>query len=160
MSLKKRIGAVPWLTEDGLDLTKYPIDSVLRQTLSQRDPEFRTGCNLLGSMAAHGRVEAGTFLVGLLEYYAADLERLEAVVEQLSYFHHESSVRALLRELRRVKSSNTTRRYLNRVLRSLSRYPHRLSGEGLEELASDSAFSPKMRAKFRAVLYGDERKQL
>lgn len=76
-------------------------------------------------MAARGRSEAGVYLTGLLRYHATDLTRLELVAEQLGHFCHESSAEALLAEVRRVKSSNTTRRYLDRVLRSLERFPER-----------------------------------
>lgn len=103
-------------------------------------------------MAAAGRSEAGVFLVGLLVYYRADLERLGEVVEQLGHFRNESSADALLGELRRIKSSNSTRRYLDRVLRSLTYLPAALVEDGLRELAADPAFSPKMRAKLRAAI--------
>lgn len=158
MKPRTKIGSVPWITADGtLDLAEFPIDSILRQTLSPEFDRFRSGCMLLGSMAARRRPEAGVYLIGLLRYYASDLERLEVVAEQLAHFPHESSAHALLAEIRRVKSSNTTRRYLDRVLRSLALFPGRLVDPGLEDLADDTSFSPKMRAKFRHAVESVER---
>jgi hypothetical protein len=146
-------GRPSWITSEGyFDFEKFPIDSVLRQAIDTDGQRFRTGCRVLGSMAAAGRVEAGVFLVGLLRYYGADLDRLGEVVEQLRFFAHESSAGALLAELRRVKSSNTTRRYLDRVLRSLTYFPATLVEDRLRELAADPAFSPKMRAKLRVAI--------
>lgn len=58
----------------------------------------------------------------------------------------------LFSELKRVKSSNTTRRYLTAVIEVLSLMPPELIQEGFETLAEDRSFSPKMRDKFRAVL--------
>ncbi len=58
----------------------------------------------------------------------------------------------LFAELRRIKSSNTTRRYLGAVIKVLSNMPSELVEEGFEALAEDKTFSPKMRDKFRAVL--------
>lgn len=147
-----RLPPVPWITADGyVDLGKLPIDSVLSQTLSLDNDKFRTGCTILGSMLNFDRPEAGVHLLGLLAYYAGDLKRLEVIVEQLSQFHHEAAADALLAEFRRVRSSNTTRRYLNCVLRCLSHFPGRLVDAGLAELAADTSFSPKLRAKFREV---------
>lgn len=154
-SMKKRDTnplRVPWLSADGyLDLGKFPIDGVLRQSLSSDDEKFRTGCRTLGSMLNFNRPEAGVHLLGLLKYYAGDLKRLEVVVEQLSQFHHVATADALIAEFRRIKGSNTTRRYLNCVLRSLSHFPGRLVVAGLEELGADASFSPRWRAKFREL---------
>jgi hypothetical protein len=153
MARRSHQGRPSWITSEGyLDFEKFPIDSVLRQAVDADAGRFRNGCRILGSMAAAGRSEAGVFLVGLLVYYRADLERLGEVVEQLGHFRNESSADALLGELRRIKSSNSTRRYLDRVLRSLTYLPAALVEDGLRELAADPAFSPKMRAKLRAAI--------
>ena len=143
----------PWITSEGtLDLVRFPIDSILKQTLSPDFDQFRSGCMLLRSMAHGGRAEAGVYLVGLMHYYRHDLRRLDIIAEQLAYFHHVSSADALLAELRRVKSSNTTRRYLDRVVRSLIHFPGELVRAGLVELACDTSFSMKMRSKFSDAL--------
>ena len=54
--------------------------------------------------------------------------------------------------MKRVKSSNTTRRYLGAVIKVLSTMPSEFIEEGFETLAEDRTFSPKMREKFGAVL--------
>jgi len=145
-------GFPPWITADGeIDLDKLPIDGILKQTIDLDNFErFRSGCAVLGSMAGGGRLEAGLYLIGLIGYYASDLQRLEVIVEQLAHFHCPSSANALLAEIRRVKSSNATR-YLDRVLRSLAVLPADLVNAGLQTLAEDTAFSPKMRAEFCSV---------
>jgi hypothetical protein len=85
-----------------------------------------------------------------LSNWPAGLLRVRLVIAgQLGHFPHESSANALLAEIRRVRSSNITRRYLDRVLRSLAVLPPHLIKSGLEVLAEDTSFSPKMRAKFR-----------
>ncbi len=144
---------VPWLTRSGtLDPGKFPIDSVLRQTLSRSREQFRSGCMFLGSMVDHGRVEAGIYLLGLLRLYRHDLPRLEVVVESLRSFREDACATALFDELRRVKASNTTRRYLDQVIRSLSSFPSEMVGAQFDDLAVDPSFSYRMRAKFaRAV---------
>lgn len=146
-----------WITEEGsLDLRRFPIDSVLKQSLVENEQDFRTGCTLLGSMQSHGRTEAGVYLLGLLRYWQDDLARLAIVVENLRFLHTAACTDALLSELRRVRSSNTTRGYLSTILKSLSYFPVELVADGLEALAEDSSFSQKMRRKFRGVLEGVE----
>ena len=54
---------MPWITKEGyFDPGKFPIDSALKQALSDDHQEFRSGLNLLASMYGHGRMEAGIFL--------------------------------------------------------------------------------------------------
>jgi hypothetical protein len=109
-------------------------------------------------MLSSGQLEACIYLVGLLGYYASDLQKLEVIAEQLSHFAHETAANALFAEIRRVKSSNTTRRYLDHVLRSLAHFPSDLVTAGLQDLADDKSFSSKMRDKFLAALERNERR--
>ena len=150
MKTKTATGLPRWITADGeLNLAEMPIDGILKQTIDLADFErFRSGCTMLGSMAHSGRMEAGLYLIGLLGYYASDLQRLVVIAEQLVHFRHQSSANALLAEFRRVKSSNTTRRYLDQVVRTLAVLPADLVDPGLLALAEDDSLSQKMRAKF------------
>jgi len=143
---------VPWITAEGwFDPTKFPIDSTLRQCLSSNAGEFRGGCSLLASMVAHGRVEAGIFLLGLLRYYEDELSVLQVVVESLREFRDTRCAAALFGELRRVPSSNKARRYVDTVIKTLARLPADMVRERFWELAGNSAFSYRMRAKFKAA---------
>jgi hypothetical protein len=137
-----------WITPDGINLAEMPVDFILRQTLNSDFERFRSGCTMLGSMARTGRLEAGVYLIGLLGYYASDLRRLEVIADQLGHFRHAASANTLLAEIRRVKNSNATRRYLDWVLRSLALLPTDFVKSGLQALAEDSSFSSKMRARF------------
>ena len=150
--IPRELRNVPWITADGsLDFTKYPIDSILRQCLDSDSGEFGSGCRLLETMVAHGRVEAGIFLLGLLRYYEDELSVLGVVVESLRAFKDARCAAALFGELRRVPSSNKTRTYLNAVIGTLSRLPADMVLERFWELAEDSASSYRMRAKFKAA---------
>jgi len=150
MNANSNAGFPRWMTAEGtIDLAELPIDGILKQAIDPQFERFRSACVFLGSMVGAGRLEAGLYLIGLLGYYASDLQRLEVIAEQLGHFPHESSANALLTEIRRIRSSNTTRRYLDRVLRSLAVLPLHLVKSGLEVLAEDTSFSPKMRVKFR-----------
>ncbi len=158
--IAKELAGVPWITARGeLDLTKFPIDSLLQQTLDRDRERCRSGCTLLGSMCAAGRAEAGVYLLGLLHFLRDDLERLTLVVENLARFQTPTAAQALLKELTRVRGSNATRRYLDSVLRALSFFPPDLVYEPLCALAGDrSPLTPRMRQKIAALLdrcFGD-----
>jgi len=143
---------VPWITEDGyFDFTKYPIDGVLRQTLSADKDTFGSGCRMLNSMHINGREEAGIYLLGLLYWFRDDLDKLIMVVEALSRFTTKACAEALFSELRRVPSSNATRRYLNQVIKELSTLPRELVEDGFVALSEDKSFTYRMRNKFKAI---------
>ena len=121
MDPKKLSGKFPWITKEGFfDPARFPIDGVLKQALSDDDQQFRTGLNLLGSMYVHGRQEAGVFLLGLLVTCDDDWERRIRIVEALKGIDTKPCADLLFGELRRVKSSNTTRRYLTAVIKVLA----------------------------------------
>jgi hypothetical protein len=150
---KKLHGKFPWITKDGsLDLTRFPIDSVLKQALSDDDQEFRTGLNLLMSMSGYGRTEAGVYLLGLLVRCDDNWEKRIKIVEAMKAIKTKPCADLLFGELKRVKSSNTTRRYLTTVIQVLSLMPSELIKEGFESLAADTSFTQRMRDKFKAAL--------
>jgi hypothetical protein len=141
---------VPWITAEGtLDCSKFPIEVPIRQCLDPSSEQFGHGCRFLGSMVSAGRVDAGIFLLGLLRYYEEDLTAVTIVVESLAAFHDPRCATALFGELRRVPSSNTTRRYLDTVITSLTRLPADMVQERFSALSRETAFSYKLRAKFR-----------
>lgn len=153
---KKLHDRFPWITKEGyFDPAQFPIDSVLKQALSDDDQEFRTGLNLLSSMYGHGRTEAEVFLLGLLLNCEDNWEKRIRIVEAMTGIHTKPCADLLFGELKRVKSSNTTRRYLGAVIKALSLMPTELIEAGFESLAQDKAFSQKMRDKFQAVLRQD-----
>ena len=152
MDPKKLLGNVPWITKEGyFDPAQFPIDNVLKQALSDDDQEFRTGLSMLQSMCVHGRPEAGVFLMGILVNCEDHWEKRIRIVEAMTSIHTKPCADLLFGELKRVKSSNTTRRYLGAVINVLSFMPSELIEDGFETLAEDRSFSTKMREKFRAV---------
>jgi len=143
----------PWITDDGFfDPAKFPIDSVLKQAISKNYEQRRSGLLMLQSMYNSGRTEAGIFLLGLLVNCEDDWEKRIKIVEALKGINTKPCADLLFAELKRVKSSNTTRRYLGAVLKVLSDMPSELVDAGFVSCADDKSFSPKMREKFRAIL--------
>jgi hypothetical protein len=128
---------------------------VLKQALSPDEKQFRSGVTMLQSMYHHGRAEAGVFLLGLLLTAEDHWERRSAIVEALSGVETRACAQLLFGELKRVKSSNTTRRYLTTIIKVLVNLPSELVLEGFATLAQDKSFSQKMREKFKAALAKD-----
>ena len=145
----------PWLTERGIDLARVPIDSILLQAVSPDDVKFRSGCSLLRSMSHAGRVEAGVFLLGLLRYYPDDYARLTVIAEALASFPVAATVHALSSELRRVKGSSSTRRYLRRIIDTLEHFPLRLVEEQVEALSTDPQIGVRIRQHLRSMTLRD-----
>jgi hypothetical protein len=144
---------IPWLTSNGLlDPAKFPMEGLLPQALDSDFGSFRTACTMLSTICRAGRAEAGVYLLGLLRFYHGDLERLDVVAEYLGAFPIRECAEALFAEIRRVKSSNKTRRYIASVLRTLSRFPAPLLQQGIQALADDTSFSAKMSRRFRDFL--------
>jgi hypothetical protein len=146
---------LPWLTEQGINLSLLPIDSALRQALSPNENEFRSGCSLLSSMCYGGRVEAGVFLLGLLRLHADDYARLTIIADALWSFPTVATVDALAAELRRVKGSSSTRGYLRRIIKTLELFPAQLVAEKIHELSTDPQVGARFRQHLRAMVDRD-----
>ena len=134
MEPKKLLGNVLWITKDGnVDLTRFPIDNVLKQALSQDDQEFKAGLNVLSSMCGYGRTEAGIFLMGVLVNCDDNWEKRITIVEAMKFIKTKPCADLLFNELKRVKSCNTTRalhggRHQSPVLHALGIDPGGFSG--------------------------------
>ena len=144
---------VPWITKDGyLDLAKFPIDSVLKQAISAKEQDFQSACRTLTSMYAAGRSEAAIFLFGLFINNADDIVRKGEIVEALGHIKTKATTDLLFRELRLTVSSNSTRIYINRILKNLKHFPLEFIKEGFEDLLTDSKWSYRMKKKFKEIL--------
>jgi hypothetical protein len=137
------------------DPATYPLEKVVKKALSREDQDFHTACHLLVARIEHARDEVIVVFLGLLAIYRDNLERLTSIVRFLRIVPSEATAHRLFEELRRVKSNNTTRRYLSAVLDTLAEYPLSLTGDGFAELSEDHAFSQRRRAQFRALALGD-----
>lgn len=145
-------------TEDGyLDISKIPLDSIVKNTVSENDEEFNSSCRILMSMSdTTRRREVSVILFGLLSYYRNNLERKERIVEALRLIKSREVGEVLLNELHITDSSNTTRKYINAILASLQRFPTEIIREGMEELLLQKKWSYRMKNKFKTILYGEE----
>lgn len=151
MDLKKlqREYNTSWLTEDGdIDFSKYPIEVPAKDSLSNDEEKFRNACRLLGIILNEERKDAAIFLFGLICYYKNDIKRLEIIVENLRNFETKECVNFLFDEIERVKSSNTTRIYINTIIDTLRYFQSDLVLEKFIEFSENKKFSYKMQNKF------------
>ena len=144
---------VPWMTKDGLlDLAKFPIDSILRQAVGNNAEQFRSACTLLSVMYSSGQTEAGVFLLGLLKFCGNDMVKKAQVVDALKQVPSRQAADLLFEELKLTESSNSSRGYVNAILKTLQAFPRRIVEEGFQRLRSDSRWSYKMKRKFWEIL--------
>ena len=151
MAIGKRGG---WLTEDGgFDITKFPIDGALKKLQSDDFEEFRSGVDTLRAMQKAGRFEAGVFLMGSLMNTSLDeLKKRIIIVEALENFKTRGCADLLFYELKRVKSSNVTKKYINTILKTLSGFDMELIRTGFEELINDKNTTYRMKNKFKEII--------
>jgi hypothetical protein len=143
---------VPWMTEDGFDYSKYPIENLAKDVLSQDDEKFRNAVRMIIQMSIVNREDALIVLFGLFEYYKNDIKKLETIANNLVVINNSKFVDLLFNQINNTKSTNTTRIYLNLIIKSLSRYPPELVLEGFEKLLENKSFSYRMRIKFKDII--------
>lgn len=153
MAKKEVAPKVPWLTKDGIVMRLLPLEGNYRRAAEGNEQEMLDSCTVLGSCARDGRKDATVFLLGLLCYVPEDSWNVKAsIVSQLEHARDVDSIPFLTRELRTVRSSNTTRRYLDAVLKALRYMPKDAVLDQLQALSLDSNLTPKMRQKIENTI--------
>ena len=129
------------------------MDSVLKQSLSANEEEFRSSCHVLVSMYLAGRTEAAVYLYGLFILCRNDRIKKELIVDTLGHVKTPESASLLFSELSQTESSNSSRRlHQHNSSGSLRRFPLDLVEDGFNGLLNDRRWSYRMRLKFREVL--------
>ena len=155
MKKKKKALDVPWITEDGyVDMALIPLEGNYRTAVGTGRRSVRASISVIRGAAASGRKDAGVFLMGLLVSLPPDdWEMRSEVVEALRSTKTAACAALLFSELRRVKSSNTTRLYIKTILETLNSFPEELTWSEFDDLSEDKSFSYKMRKKFRELAH-------
>lgn len=146
---------LPWLTDQGIDMKKVPLEHNFKTAVGPDPKRARDSIRVLGCASSYGRKEATVFLMGLLAFLREDdLATRIVVVENLGTAMTEHCARVLFSELRKVRCSNTTRRYVNAMISVLERFPTELIQSGFESLAHDPTVSPSVKQKARMIADG------
>ena len=145
-------GFPPVLEAAWHDPENCPIDPVVKLALSDDPHGYKWALPLLRNMAEFKREEAGVFLIGLLMTCGDKWKKRMTIVGLLHAVESDACVDVLLGELRRVKSTNKTRPYLQEVIGTLSCMPPKLVRSELEALAEDASLTPWVRTRIQAAL--------
>jgi len=143
----------PQILEAGCsDPESGSIDAAVKLALSDDPQEYSWALRLLRDMAEFKWDETAVFLIGLLMSCGDNWEKRLAIVEMLHPVKTDACVDVLLGELRRVRSANSTRRYLQGVIDTLSCLPPELVRPGLIALAADGSLTPWVRGRLQMAI--------
>jgi hypothetical protein len=135
-----------------VDLKNIPIDAALHNIMDGDDRELRGRCGVLVAMYDAGKKESAIFLYGLMAQNYGNMARKEIIVKALGNIETEECANILFKELQDIESNNSTRGYIDTILKSISRLPHDIISEGIKSLLNDKKWSYKMKAKFEDIL--------
>ena len=82
------------------------------------------------------------------------MARKELIIEALQHIKTPEAASLLFTELNQIESSNSTRVYIDTILKSLRYFPVDLVEDGFESLLDDARWSYRMKRKFREILDG------
>ena len=144
---------VPWTRNNGgIDFKKIPIEAALHNVIDGNDDELRGRCGVLAFMYNEGKKEAAIFLYGLIAQNYNNIARKEIIIKSYKDIETKEAAEILFRELKYIVSDNTTRRYIDEILKVLKNYPTEIIKDGFESLLRDKKWSIKMKRKFEEVL--------
>ena len=144
---------VPWTRNDGgIDFKKIPIEAALNNVIDGNNDELRGRCGVLAFMYNEGKKEAAIFLYGLIAQNYNNIARKEIIIKSLKDIETKEAAEILFNELKYIVSDNTTRGYIDEILKALKHYPTEIIKNGFESLLRDKKWSIKMKRKFEEVL--------
>ena len=145
--------SVPWTGNDGgIDIKKIPIEAALKNVIDGNNDELRGRCGALAFMYNEGKKEAAIFLYGLIAQNYNNIARKEIIIKSFNYIETKEAAEILFNELKCIVSDNTTRGYIDEILKVLKHYPTEIIKDGFESLLRDNKWSIKMKRKFEEVL--------
>jgi hypothetical protein len=142
--------SIPWLSSKGFDYTKYPLGNLAKDAVSPDDQTFSSAVRMITAIASHKRDDALILLYGLFEYYKNDIRRLETIAESLTAIENVQFVEFLFKQIQNIQ--NTTRIYLNTLIKKLRYFKPDLVLEGFEKLLENKDFSYRMKSKFKEII--------
>lgn len=135
-----------------IDLKNIPIDAALHKIMDDDDRELRGRCGVLVAMYDAGKKEAAIFLYGLMAQNYGNMARKEIIVKALGNIETRECANILFKELQDIDSNNSTRGYIDTILKSIGRLPHNMVSERIKSLLNDKKWTYKMKAKFEEIL--------
>jgi len=135
-----------------IDLKELPMEAALHNIMDGSPGDLRDRCSALLAMYRAGKKEVPIFLYGLMAYNYKNIERKEIIVEALENIQTKEWANVLFNELRNIESNNSTRRYIDVILKSISKFPLDMVREDMETLLKDKKWTYKMKKRFEDIL--------
>lgn len=130
-------------------LLKGIIENINKKNEEGMFEEESSSLKTLNLMVNHGRVEAGIFLMGFLDYLNEnDIKNRQKVVEALSGFNNKACAKLLCRELERVNSVILNKGYSKVILDVLSNMPKNMVENAADDVISDRSLKTKIKKIF------------
>jgi len=132
-----------------LSVAKLPLGCVSKMIENDIDPDFRSICYTLMTMANSGRNDALTLLFGIAYRNRNNYARMNNFVEAVSAFRHPEIIEFIANEMMRVPSLPATRTYLRTLLKELLQINSDQSIHLLEELQNDKRLGVRFRTRIK-----------
>jgi hypothetical protein len=132
-----------------LSVAKLPLGCVSKMIENDIDPDFRSICYTLMTMANSGRNDALTLLFGIAYRNRNNYARMNNFVEAVSALRHPEIIEFIANEMMRVPSLPATRTYLRTLLKELLRINSDQSIHLLEELQNDKRLGVRFRTRIK-----------
>lgn len=150
--IDKLLNQIPWFVNGTFDYAKYPIEHITRDAFSNDRQKISNTIYLLTEMILAGRKDALCFFYGLFEFFKDDIRTMEIIAERLCRIENKQYVNFLFKQIEITESSNTTRIYLNSLIKVLSHYQLEWIENGFRSLIENKKFSYRMKQKFLEIL--------
>jgi len=134
------------------DLKELPMEVALHNIIDGTDGDLRDRCGALLAMYRVGKKEVPIFLYGLMAYNYRNIARKEIIVQALENLETKEWANILFNELRYIESNNSTRSYIDAIVKSISKFPLDMIRKDMETLLNDKKWSYKMKKKFEDIL--------
>ncbi len=149
---EKLLNQTPWYKNGRIDYFYYPINQAAKECQSKDVREFRNACFLISSMAGSGRLDALFMLMGMFEYYKTDFQKLNIIADNLQSSKNEKYVNFLFDVFQKTQSSNSSRVFLDIMLKKLSYFNKKIAKERFQQLLEDKKYTYRMKNKFENIL--------
>jgi hypothetical protein len=128
------------------------MEVALHNIIDGTDGDLKDRCGALMAMYRAGKKEVPIFLFGLMAYNYGNIARKGIIVESLENYISKGWANILFNELRSIESNNSTRIYIDTILKCINRFPLDIIRKDMETLLNDKKWSYKMKKKFEDIL--------
>lgn len=142
----------PWLTSEGIDYSRYPVQLLAREITSSCNATFRNACYHAVGAAILNRADAIVLLLGAFELNRDNHERLEIIAAEIRNINNDVMIDYIHRQIFERITASKAQSCINSLIDALSRCNREKAIEKLKLLANNTRFSQRMKKKFNEKL--------